>query len=112
MVETQMVDFKLPTDGWLGGYSVIKGIMLKRALGEFLRTHRNGFEKLQALLDAVPPDRTEHDYYLARAVAERDEQERAALEHENRQRERLDLPMVTLDNVPHRLRSPPGNCPR
>jgi hypothetical protein len=87
--------------------SIVTESLLNREIAVFLRTHRNGVEQLRELLRSVPADRTEDEYYAARARAERDAQELAALNHENALRRSNGLPPVTLADVPGRLRWPP-----
>lgn len=59
--------------------SVVGRIIIEKAIGEFLRTHRDGERLLLAWLDLVPPDRTEAEF-----KAERDAQREARATYRRR----------------------------
>jgi hypothetical protein len=47
--------------------SVVARLVLEEAIGEFLRTHPDGYHQLMKLVAPVPPDRTEDEFKQERS---------------------------------------------
>jgi hypothetical protein len=84
------------TDSWTG--SIAERTALEINVGEFLRTHRNGWSMLIDWLHSIPPDRTEAEYVEECAQrASRDASDRqAALDGENQRRAARGEPPIDM----------------